>query len=139
MSAIHEYYAALNRLKSNRPEIVTKGSPINKTSVALEAGRKRGSIRNRDGFEQLIKDIEAATGESPKKRSAPDTDKKLFDARAEIEQLKMQNSTLKSRYMSLLYLNLEMSRQMKKHDLKVPKFGGVSDIRLVVKEASDSD
>lgn len=45
MSALNEYYAALERLKVNKPTIITKGSAINNDTVALEAGRKRGSIK----------------------------------------------------------------------------------------------
>ena len=41
MSALNEYYATLERLKVNKP----KGSAINNDMVALEAGRKRGSIK----------------------------------------------------------------------------------------------
>ena len=55
MSAtVKEYFAALERLKQNKPQVIEKGSPINKDTVALEAGRKRGSIRNRPGFEPLL-------------------------------------------------------------------------------------
>ena len=37
-----EYFDALDRLKSNNPTNVPKGSKINNDTVALEAGRKRG-------------------------------------------------------------------------------------------------
>ena len=45
MSALNDYYAALERLKANKPEVLPKGSAINNDTVALEAGRKRGSIK----------------------------------------------------------------------------------------------
>ena len=45
MSALNDYYAALERLKANKPIILPKGSAINNDTVALEAGRKRGSIK----------------------------------------------------------------------------------------------
>ena len=60
MPAVDYYYDALNRLRRNKPVLVKKGSAINKDTVALEAGRKRGSIRNRPEFSQLIADIEKA-------------------------------------------------------------------------------
>lgn len=60
-STVKEYLQALERLKKNKPERLTKGSPINKDTVALEAGRKRGSIRNRPGFEALIEEIGKAS------------------------------------------------------------------------------
>ncbi|TFF51181.1 hypothetical protein C5609_14935 [Pseudomonas putida] len=61
MNAIHEYRAALLRLIENRPSILPKGSSINNDTVALEAGRKRGSIKkSRAEHAQLILDIKAA-------------------------------------------------------------------------------
>ncbi|MFG0702802.1 hypothetical protein [Acinetobacter sp. TYF_19] len=45
MSALNDYYAALERLKANKPEVLPKGSAINNDTVAMEAGRKRGSIK----------------------------------------------------------------------------------------------
>lgn len=45
MSTLNEYYATLERLKTNKPTILAKGSAINNDTVALEAGRKWGSIR----------------------------------------------------------------------------------------------
>lgn len=42
---LEEYFDALERLKSNQPINVPKNSKINNDTVALEAGRKRGSIK----------------------------------------------------------------------------------------------
>lgn len=55
-----DYYNALERLKTNKPEILLKGSyKINKDTVALEAGRKRGSIKpSREQFTDLINKID---------------------------------------------------------------------------------
>lgn len=65
MSAINEYREALQRLISNKPINIPKNSAINKDSVALEAGRKRGSIKkSRAEHAQLISEIEAATSTS---------------------------------------------------------------------------
>ncbi|MFK5915563.1 MAG: hypothetical protein QM484_14445 [Woeseiaceae bacterium] len=59
MSIQTEYYAALDRLMKNKPQIVPKGTKITKDSVALEAGRKKGSIKkSRESFWLLIKAIE---------------------------------------------------------------------------------
>ena len=56
---ISEYEDALERLISNKPINVPKGSKINNDTVALEAGRKRGSIKkSRDVFVDLILKIE---------------------------------------------------------------------------------
>lgn len=46
MSAEENYYSALDRLERDEPEILPKGTLINNDTVALEAGRKRGSIKN---------------------------------------------------------------------------------------------
>ncbi len=69
-SALHEYYEALDRLKSNKTIKVPKGTKISKDAVALEAGRKRGSIKNsRAIFSELIADITAAAKEQNIKTS----------------------------------------------------------------------
>ena len=59
MSAVNEYYAALERLKANKPTVLPKGSAINNDTVALEAGRKRGSIK-KSRHAALIEAIELA-------------------------------------------------------------------------------
>lgn len=62
MSALSDYYEALERLKKNKPINIAPGGKINKDTVALEAGRKRGSIKSsRDGYVALIEDIAAAS------------------------------------------------------------------------------
>ena len=68
MSGMQDYWDALGRLKAGKPVRLPKGSPINKDSVALEAGRGRGSIkRSRESFLSLISAIENAANadESP--------------------------------------------------------------------------
>jgi hypothetical protein len=58
---LNDYFEALERLKKGTPKIVEKGSSINKDTVALEAGRKRGSIKkSRQIFTSLISAIKAA-------------------------------------------------------------------------------
>ncbi len=61
MAAIDEYFSALDRLKKNTPVRLPKGTAISKDTVAMEAGRKRSSIkRSRSVFEPLIAEIELA-------------------------------------------------------------------------------
>ena len=61
---LQEYFDALERLKSNHPINVPKGSKINNDTVALEAGRKRGSIKkSREVFAELIKSINEVASE----------------------------------------------------------------------------
>lgn len=58
------YWDALKRLQQNKNLIVPKGSKINKDTVALEAGRKRGSIKkSRAAFNALIAEIDQAAKE----------------------------------------------------------------------------
>lgn len=76
MSKHQEYYEALQRLISNEPIVVAKGSKINKRNVALEAGKKNASsIRKGRDFDNLIAAIDAAAkAQSPKKVRADKTD-----------------------------------------------------------------
>jgi len=79
MSAAVNYRAALQRLIEGTPKNVPKGSAINKDTVALEAGRKRGSIKkSRDEHSDLIAEIEAAaaTQQDTAKPSASEEAKK---------------------------------------------------------------
>jgi hypothetical protein len=71
MVILNEYYEALNRLIQNKPINVHKGTKINNDTVALEAGRKRGSIKkSRPLFLELIESIKEASEEKnfPEKR-----------------------------------------------------------------------
>ncbi len=61
MTIIKEYENALQRLMDNKPIHISNNFTINNDTVALEAGRKRGSIKkSRDIFTNLIKKIDAA-------------------------------------------------------------------------------
>jgi hypothetical protein len=61
MSALIEYFEALERLKKGTPLIVPKNTKISKDSVSLEAGRQKGTIKkSRPIFKQLIDAIDEA-------------------------------------------------------------------------------
>jgi hypothetical protein len=61
MGAVDNYMSALERLKNNTPVVLPKGTRISKDTVALEAGRKRSSIKkSRPQFANLIEEIELA-------------------------------------------------------------------------------
>lgn len=61
MSALDDYFAALDRLKKKKPIRVASGLKITNDAVALEAGRVKGSIKkSRPGFASLIKAIDEA-------------------------------------------------------------------------------
>lgn len=56
-----DYFEALARLQAGRPVNVTRGLRITNDSVALEAGRAKGSIKkSRPSFSELIQAISAA-------------------------------------------------------------------------------
>ena len=64
MSAMNDYFSALDRLINNKPERVPVGVRITKDAVSLEAGRKKGSIKkSRDMFSELIEAIDKARSE----------------------------------------------------------------------------
>lgn len=128
--AVSAYFAALERLKQNKPERIPKGSPINKDTVAKEAGRARGSIRSRPGFERLVKAIEEAQSTSPKRRGALNDEERLKKARIAFDDLKVEHEKLKARYMSLLFLNYEMARKLRDAGIESPKFGFAVELQI---------
>lgn len=68
---IEQYEAALQRLIDNASHIVPAGTKITNDSVALEAGRGKGSIkRKRDCFDELIPKIKAAAAKQKKESAA---------------------------------------------------------------------
>lgn len=63
MAAIDNYYAALQRLTDNQPQVLKKGQySITQDAVCLEAGNKKGSIKPSRGevWQRLIADIKLA-------------------------------------------------------------------------------
>lgn len=58
---LDDYFAALDRLIKGKPTIVPKDTKISNDSVALEAGRKKGSIKkSRPVFADIIVAIDEA-------------------------------------------------------------------------------
>jgi len=105
MSAIFEYYEALERLIQSKPVILTKGSKINLDTVALEAGRKRGSIKkSRSSFAGLIADIEAAA------RSAEPIEKDLSER---LRAAKDAYKQLKLKYLESLNREVVLSNRIR--------------------------
>ena len=89
-NTIKEYYEALDRLIKNTPINIEKGFKINKDSVAIEAGRKRGSIKkSREVFHDLIEAIDDAAN----KKLAP---QKELDSK--LSKLKSQRDNYKELY-----------------------------------------
>ena len=70
-NALSEYFQALERLKTKQPLRVPKGTRVTNDSVAVEAGRGKGSIKkSRPIFHELILAIDEAAVEQAKPASA---------------------------------------------------------------------
>lgn len=115
MSALNEYYAALERLKANKPTLLAKGSAINNDTVALEAGRKRGSIK-KSRHAALIDAIEQAAQEAGQNVLSPvqqveQAKSKTKAVKSEYEQLKENYEKLLEKCNSLLLENFELKQK----------------------------
>lgn len=115
MSALNEYYAALERLKANKPTLLAKGSAINNDTVALEAGRKRGSIK-KSRHAALIKAIELAAQEAGQNILSPTQQvekakSKTKAVKTDYEQLKEDYEKLLEKMNSLLLENFELKQK----------------------------
>ena len=107
MSAEQMYRNALERLINNRPEVLKKGSyKINKTNVALEAGKERTSIK-KDRHPTLIGDIKNAA----EKYVSPVTDQ-LVKAKQQSKQNKENADDLLKRYTAALNRESMLVRQL---------------------------
>ena len=104
MGAIDNYLSALERLKNNTPVVLPKGTRISKDTVALEAGRKRSSIKkSRPQFASLIKEIELAASI----QSKPEDDSKGY-----LEKLKSEKDHYKSLYQQSLNRELMLVKRL---------------------------
>ena len=117
MSALNEYYAALERLKVNKPTIITKGSAINNDTVALEAGRKRGSIK-KSRHAALIEAVELAAQEAGQNILSPaqqieQAKTKTKAVKSDYEQLKEDYEKLLEKCNSLLLENFELRQSVR--------------------------
>ena len=99
MSALNEYYAALERLKANKPTRLPKGSAINNDTVALEAGRKRGSIK-KSRYVALVEAIGKAANEVG--QNAPSTTQQIEQEKNKTKSVKSEHEELKEDYEKLL-------------------------------------
>ncbi|AUC06726.1 hypothetical protein BVG18_07365 [Acinetobacter lwoffii] len=115
MSVLNEYYAALERLKANKPTVLPKGSAINNDTVALEAGRKRGSIK-KSRHAALIEAIEQAAQEAGQNIFSPaqqieKAKSKTKAVKSDYEQLKEDYEKLLEKVNSLLLENFELKQK----------------------------
>lgn len=89
MSVINDYYAALERLKTNKPTVLPKGSVINNDTIALKAGQNVLSP---------VQQIEQAKG-------------KIKAVKTDYEQLKEDYKKLLKICNSLLLKNFELRQE----------------------------
>ena len=107
-----EYFEALERLKKNKPINVPKGSCINNDTVALEAGRKRGSIkRSRKEFEALILDIEGASAGALSCRHKSTSQEQ--ELRSKLSKLREKVKETEEKYYATLGRELSLICQIK--------------------------
>ena len=93
--AMIDYYAALERLSKR------KGARINNDTVAVEAGRKKGSIKkSRPQFAELIEAIDAANAAS--ERPKLEVTDRLERAKGDAKHLRTQLDESLARELSLL-------------------------------------
>ena len=116
MSALNEYYAALERLKANKPTILTKKSAINNDTVALEAGRKRGSIK-KSRHAALVQAIEQAAQQAGQNVLSPtqqieQAKSKTKAVKSDYEQLQESYEILLEKCTSLLIENFELRQKV---------------------------
>ena len=115
MSTLNEYYAALERLKANKPTVLAKGSAINNDTVALETGRKRGSIK-KSRHAALIEAIELAAQQAGQNVLSPaqqveQAKSKTKAVKSDYEQLREDYEKLLGKCNSLLLENFELKQK----------------------------
>ena len=110
---LQEYFEALERLKSNNPINVLKNSKINNDSVALEAGRKRGSIKkSREIFAELIEAINNASQENTAEYDKLES--KIFKLKNSAENYKEMYEKAVNRELMYLERINELEKLLKK-------------------------
>jgi len=115
----HEnYYNALDRLKINKPEILLKGSyKINQDTVALEAGRGRGSIKaSRSQFKDLIDKIDEMGNEYNNKSL-----NKINKVQASADRYKTESEHFRTGYLAALNREMMLVRRVKDLEQQVIK------------------
>jgi hypothetical protein len=104
MGAVDNYMSALERLKNNTPVVLPEGTRISKDTVALEAGRKRSSIKkSRPQFANLIEEIELAASIQSKPEE---------DSKANLDKLKSEKEHYKNLYHQSLNRELMLIKRL---------------------------
>ncbi|EPN4479182.1 hypothetical protein ACT0YH_003256 [Vibrio cholerae] len=114
-----DYWDALERLRAGFPSRVPPGSSINKDTVALEAGRKRGSIKkSRSRFGELIAAIDAANKQLDVSANQPRD--LLLKARAEKQNYKELYHQALNRELMLLDRLVRLEKELARFSNVVP-------------------
>jgi flagellar motility protein MotE (MotC chaperone) len=128
-SSISSYYEALERLVSNRPINVPKGSKITNDTVSREAGRGVGSIKkSRSQFADLIDAISKA---AESQRGPVDVvEQKLARKNAEIKRLQEQLDSVLGNYILIYRELIETRKKLSKltGENVLPLYDGVQKI-----------
>ncbi|RLA82427.1 MAG: hypothetical protein DRG78_07195 [Epsilonproteobacteria bacterium] len=112
MSVVKEYEEALERLINNVPQNVPKNGKINNDTVALEANRKRGAIKAKRGFDDLMKKIENAENEK---------DRPLREANKKIKKIQKDRKEYRELYEGGLARELMLIKRIKDLEIQLEK------------------
>lgn len=110
---LDDYFAALDRLAKGRPTTVPKGTKISNDSVALEAGRKKGSIKkSRPVFADIIAAIDEAAALQNQPRDI--AKERLANAKGSSDKYRNLWEAALAREISLLDEVVELRMQIQK-------------------------
>jgi len=118
-----EYFEALERLKKNQPRNVPKGTKITNDSVALEAGRGKGSIKkSRPVFADLIQAIDQA---------AQQQEHPTRELEQRLAREKAVSAGLRERYEAAIAREISLHRELSelKKQLERCKAGKITSLR----------
>lgn len=115
MNSLIEYFEALERLKQNNTLIIKHPYTINNDTVALEAGRKRGSIKkSRENYSLLIKEIEKA--KAKKYQTSNEGCTPLQRSKNQLKKSREQSEEWRKKYEAAIGRELSLLKQI--NDLK---------------------
>lgn len=109
---MQEYFEALERLVKNKPKVVLKGTKISNDTVALEAGRGKGSIKkSRPQFSVLIEQIKDEA--QRQKDSSDGSEQKIAKLKSQVKKYREMYEESVSREVSLYHENLALKKRIK--------------------------
>ena len=112
-NTLTDYFDALDRIKKGKPVHVSKHIKISNDAVAVEAGRKKGSIKkSRSIFADLISAIGLAAAEQIQNENSQF--ESVQKIREKAEQYRRELEAALAREVSLLYELYETKKQLAK-------------------------